>query len=194
MQTSCDSMSRLPFAPLKIARSREWQCRLSRTLILCGVLLGQTGLPNFADCFSASTSCQHPDAPAGAKCQCPPSLRRVGRCCCASKKSANTAGCRTACGAPVAKTKKSCCQKKTAALAASSTPRGNDKISEVRDDCPCGNGSDVFGYRCTDPRLMPPRIDVSPGSVRIFLVQWVNDAPCGERLPPVLPPPEILLG
>ena len=185
MRSFNDSTCRFQLTPVAISQSPGWRGRVCRCLILMGVFLGQVGLPNLTLC-RPSTACQHPDAAPGTRCQCPPSLRRVGRCCCAMKSTTPTAGCRLACSP---KPQRSCCRKNSSPVAASQPAAKHDNSLEFRNDCPCGQGSDVPAYRCTDPRALPPRIELSPESVLLLADPVRNDSPCGQRLPPPLPPP-----
>jgi hypothetical protein len=189
-----DSLSRFAFAPLAMARSFGWKSRFSRMLLLLGLLLGQIGLPNLAGGFSASRGCQNPNSAPGARCQCPPSLRRVGNCCCASKRAVNSQHCGRTCSPPASQTQRTCCQKKAAVESVARQPSSRNAIPEMRDDCPCGNGSDIAGYRCTDPRVLPRKIELSREPIILVTDQSVNDSACGELLPPPLPPPKPFLG
>lgn len=170
-------------SPQRWAKSRTLAFRSARLFIVGCVLLGQIGLPDLAAlcCRGGSAEVASPDAAAG--CRCAPVLKRRSRCCCAAPKLPS----------PL----KSCCAKrpdKQAEPAACQTAAAKNHSASLsyRDACGCGTGDEVPGYRCTDPRVMPPSLKLAGIGVPSFGTLLMNDESCGDALPPPSPPPRSL--
>ncbi len=194
MQPPCQLMCRLVLAPQLLAWSAGAWCRASRGVLLLAVLAGQVGLPSSRVFAIMGTGCRNPQTAPDTACQCPPALRRLGRCCCAAKPSAAKSGCCTARSRTATPGTQAGCGVKPSAALDSFTRRNQDEPLAFRDGCPCGNGPEANVYRCADPRVMPSKPVVSLDDVPARLEDWFDETACGELLPPPLPPPKRVRG
>jgi len=179
-------------SPFRMAGSMVASPRLGRWVCVLAILAGQIGVPNFGLWLTAKAAQSATDGSEQVGCQCPPSLRRVGRCCCAGKSSSGTRSCCTKRGPS------SCAislkQKSAGHLpAASAQSTRAEQSLGYRNACPCGQGSGVDAYRCHDPRVLPPRLTVTVMGVSINANPLCDSHICGELLPPPVPPPEFAL-
>lgn len=193
MPLACDLLKQVLFAPHDMARSAAIRCRVGRSLILFAVLAGQIGLPNLSLSFATPAKPEPAVETIAAKCGCPPALRKVGRCCCAT---GQLPGARSCCAKP-SKTESlahaGCrVETKSKSASASATKPSPKQLTAYRDGCPCGQRDDTPMYRCADPRVVVIPVTASLDQLAPALVVLANDAPCGELLPPPLPPPIAL--
>jgi hypothetical protein len=171
MQAARHSPNRLADASLLTLRRRigGWCC-------IVAVLCGQIGLPNLTFDFAAAAPEASPIATADAGCQCPLTVRRVGRCCCAAKAKAAPSSC---CA------KKKSCRKDTA---------DKNKVDlAFHKSCPCDQRGDIDGYRCDDPRVLPVAPRAANVAARTPSFSVADSHAYGELLPPPVPPPEFPL-
>ncbi len=163
-------------APCCLALVRGMSGRMGRGFLCLILLSSQIGLPNFSLWVAATTACQTGTNGNDTGCRCAPRLRSLGRCCCAAGRLASARRC---CAKPeTAPQPKSCCS------------RSVKTETAFRDACHCGARADVLAYRCADPRVLPPRLNISADDVPAQIDAIGNDSLCGELLPPPLPPPK----
>lgn len=178
-----------PFSPQHWARSGNLGFRVARFAIVFCLLWGQTGLPDLAALCGRGSSAELASAEATSGCRCSTALKRRGRCCCAMPKSSP----------PV----KRCCAKRPGKAAETATckidlqaaaakHRPSTASLSYRDACGCGAGDEGHGYRCTEPRVMPPSLQLTEFSAPSFSALPANDRSVGDALPPPSPPPRSL--
>lgn len=193
MPLACDLLSRVSFAPRDMARSAAFRHRMGRSLILLAVLAGQIGLPNFSLSFATPAEPAPAAESLAAKCQCPPTLRKVGRCCCATGQQPSARSCCAKSSKAKSPAHAACrAQAKSKTNPAATAESSKDRLTAFRDGCPCGQQDDTPMYRCADPRLVAIPLTASLDQLAPALLVLADDAPCGELLPPPLPPPIAL--
>lgn len=173
MRAACHLPNRLADARSLAPPVMSLPQRIGRCVCILAVLCGQIGLPNLSQFLVAGTTEAKSAPTSDAGCQCPPALRRVGRCCCAANAKA----------AP-----SSCCAKKTSCRKESAETKKHTLA--FRKSCPCDQRGDVDGYRCDDPRVLPKATLVTTVAMRAAPPVQIDSRACGELLPPPVPPPE----